>query len=136
MLTFLLVTFLSLVPAIHCSQPSPLHGALSPTLGLCLLFLLSKVLMHDCPTVFVHPRPAMTVLETYRTLDKCLLKKCLADISGLRWVGQKPTDWPIWRKAGVEDVALPDSSWEGVALGLPSVAIKYLPDQRQGIAPP
>lgn len=25
---------------------------------------------------------------------------------------------------------------EGVALGLPSVAIKYLPDQRQGIAPP
>lgn len=95
MLTLLLVTFLSLVPATYCSQPSHLHGALSPTLGLCLLFLLSKVLMHDCLTGFVHPRPAMTVLDAYRTLDKCLLENCLVDISGLRWVGQEPTDWPI-----------------------------------------
>lgn len=38
-------------------------------------------------------------------------------------------------EGGVEDVALPGSSWEGVALGLPSVTVKYLPDQRQGIAP-
>lgn len=30
-----------------------------------------------------------------------------------------PPDWPVWRKAGTEDVTVPGSSWEeGTHVGL------------------
>lgn len=53
-----------------------------------------------------------------------------------------PPDWPVWKKAGTDDVTVPGSSRrEGPmfchhASGfVPSMAVIYLPDLSQRLAP-